>query len=67
MENIFQRICKKLTHHKHRVITSWSVGIEPTEYHYKCKLCGHHFWNYKKPTKTQQSKYYQENYNESDS
>ena len=46
MDNWFQRLCCKLTKHKLRAGTMWSVGIEPMEFHYKCLICGKHFWNY---------------------
>ena len=29
-----------------RKLTSYSVGIEPVEYHYTCRVCRKHFWNY---------------------
>lgn len=46
MQNLIQRLCEKFTHHKLRTGTMWSVGIEPQEFHYRCLLCGKHFWNY---------------------
>lgn len=46
-DNIFQKLCCKLTNHKFRKLEGWSVGIEPTEYHWKCKICRKRFWNYK--------------------
>ena len=29
-----------------RKLTAYSVGIEPVEYHYTCRVCRKHFWNY---------------------
>ena len=46
MENMFQKICRLLTKHKHRKGIAKSVGIYPTEYHYRCRICGKRFWNY---------------------
>jgi hypothetical protein len=46
IKNIFQRICGKLTHHRWRKGNAYSVGIEPTEYHYQCQICRYRFWNY---------------------
>ena len=46
MENLFQKICRFLTKHKYRKGIAKSVGIEPTEYHYRCRICGKRFWNY---------------------
>jgi len=47
MRNILQKLCGKLTNHKFRKAWAYSEGITPTEYHYKCKICGCRFWNYK--------------------
>lgn len=47
IENIFQRICGKLTHHKWRVGECHSEGIVPNEYHYRCHICKYRFWNFK--------------------
>ena len=44
--NFLQRLCHKLTNHKFRKCYAWSEGIEPTEFHYKCLICGKKFWNY---------------------
>ncbi len=41
-----QRLCCKLTKHRLRKGISFSVGIYPTEFHYKCLICGKRFWNY---------------------
>ncbi len=60
MENIFQKICERLTKHKHRKLWAWCDSVEPHEYYYKCKLCRYSFWNTKKPTENQQSKSYKE-------
>ena len=46
MDNWFQKLCDKLTKHRWRKLICWSEGIEPREYHYKCKICGKRFWNY---------------------
>ncbi len=42
-------LCEKITRHRFRGLTRWSVGVKPTEYHYKCKVCGFTFWNHKAP------------------
>lgn len=47
MSNWFQRLCCRLTNHRLRKGIAWSVGIEPTEFHYRCLICGKRFWNYK--------------------
>ena len=39
MDNWFQKLCDKLTKHRWRKLICWSEGIEPREYHYKCKIC----------------------------
>lgn len=44
--NIFQKICCKITNHKFRKLRAQSVGIKPAEYHYTCRICRYHFWNY---------------------
>lgn len=49
MNNIFQKLCYLLTHHKYKHFIGWSVGIAPTEFHWQCKICGKRFWNYNKP------------------
>ncbi len=46
MGNWLQRLCCKITKHKLRKGTSWTIGIEPTEFYYKCLICGKTFWNY---------------------
>ncbi len=61
MFNLMHKLCGKLTHHKLRVGTYWSVGIEPQEFHYKCLICGLHFWNH-----TPHKKYLRSNDNEMD-
>ncbi len=43
---IIENLCEKITDHKFRKGTAYSEGITPTEYHYKCRICGHRFWNY---------------------
>lgn len=43
---LIQHICCTLTNHNWRKGEAYSVGITPTEYHYKCRLCGKRFWNY---------------------
>lgn len=49
MDNVFQKLCELITHHKLRYLTGWSVGITPTEFHWQCKICGKRFCNYDKP------------------
>ena len=49
LENLFQHICDRITGHKFRKLESWSEGITPQEFHYRCKICGYHFWNFKNP------------------
>ena len=46
IKNIFQRICERLTNHRFRKGQAYSVGIEPTEYHYRCRVCQLWFWNF---------------------
>ncbi len=46
-----KRICKRLTNHRWRKLEAYSVGVEPTEYHYQCRICREVFWNYKPPTR----------------
>lgn len=46
IKNIFQRICERLTNHRFRKGQAYSVGIEPTEYHYRCRICQLWFWNF---------------------
>ena len=43
---IFQFLCRRVTDHRWRKLTAYSVGIEPVEYHYTCRVCRKHFWNY---------------------
>ncbi len=43
--------CKRLTNHRWRRLEAYSVGVEPTEYHYQCRICREVFWNYKPPTR----------------
>ena len=43
---ILQFLCRRVTEHRWRKLTAYSVGIEPVEYHYTCCLCRKHFWNY---------------------
>jgi len=43
---ILQFLCRRVTEHRWRKLTAYSVGIEPVEYHYTCRLCRKHFWNY---------------------
>ena len=45
-DTIFQFLCRRATEHRWRKLTAYSVGIEPVEYHYTCRLCRKHFWNY---------------------
>ena len=47
MENVFQKLCRILTNHKWRTLEGWSEGVDPTEYHWQCKVCRKRFWNYK--------------------
>lgn len=49
--NLFQRICEGITSHRLRMYEAESVGIEPIEYHYRCRVCRLGFWNYNKPGK----------------
>ena len=60
MKNIFQKLCEKLTKHKHRKLWAWCEEIEPVEYYYKCRICGYSFWNSNKPTEQQQTEKYKE-------
>lgn len=46
---VLRNLCEKITHHKFRKCIAWSVGIEPTEYHYRCIICRTRFWNYTPP------------------
>lgn len=57
--NILQKLCGKVTNHKFRKYQAKSVGIKPTEYHYKCKICGYRFWNYSSPYKIHEKYSYQ--------
>ena len=43
---ILQFLCRRVTDHRWRKLTAYSVGIEPVEYHYTCRVCRKHFWNY---------------------
>jgi len=43
---ILQFLCRRVTEHRWRKLTAYSVGIEPVEYHYTCRVCRKHFWNY---------------------
>lgn len=45
-DTIFQFLCRRVTEHRWRKLTAYSVGIEPVEYHYTCRVCRKHFWNY---------------------
>ena len=45
-DTIFQFLCRRATEHRWRKLTAYSVGIEPVEYHYTCRVCRKHFWNY---------------------
>lgn len=45
-DTIFQFLCRRVTDHRWRKLTAYSVGIEPVEYHYTCRVCRKHFWNY---------------------
>lgn len=45
-DTIFQFLCRRATGHRWRKLTAYSVGIDPVEYHYTCRLCRKHFWNY---------------------
>lgn len=49
MDSILQKLCGMITDHKFRHLTGWSVGITPTEFHWRCSICGKNFWNYNKP------------------
>lgn len=55
--NILQKICERTTHHRFRHLTGWSVGITPTEFHWRCSICGKNFWNYNKPDGFKDQKY----------
>ena len=44
-QNLFQRICGRLTDHKIRRGVGYGICL-PTEYYYKCKVCGCRFWNW---------------------
>ena len=43
---ILQFLCRRVTDHRWRKLTAYSVGVEPVEYHYTCRVCRKHFWNY---------------------
>lgn len=43
--------CKLLTSHRWRKLVAYSVGVEPVEYHYQCRICREAFWNYEPPTR----------------
>lgn len=45
-DTILQVLCRRVTDHRWRKLTAYSVGIGPVEYHYTCRLCRKHFWNY---------------------
>ena len=45
--NWLQRLCDRLTNHRWRKLLCWSEGIEPQEFHWRCRICGHRFWNYR--------------------
>ena len=45
--SVFQKICELLTKHKWRKADGFDDYYEPTEYYWKCKICGKTFWNYK--------------------
>lgn len=54
--NIFQKLCKKITSHKYRECYGWCDYTDvrnPIEYHYRCKICGNKFWNYQRPSEKQ--------------
>ncbi len=46
-----KRACKRLTSHRWRKLVAYSVGVEPVEYHYQCRICREAFWNYEPPTR----------------
>lgn len=43
--SLIHRLCRKLTNHRFRKGVGYGVCL-PTEYYYKCSVCGYRFWNW---------------------